>query len=201
MKKLVGGDDKVHDLSGLLDTMSATAADKEKIHIRDIMQALGSRSLGPLLTLAGIVTVMPVIGDIPGVPVLMGCLVMLVAIQLLVGREHPWLPKWLLERAVSHEKFCKVVKMSRKPARFMDRLTTRRLSRLIEGIGQYVIALVCIAIACLTPFMELVPMSANVAGIALLAFGLALIARDGLLALIAFISVTLLAGLLIYKFL
>jgi Exopolysaccharide synthesis, ExoD. len=49
--------------------------------------------------------------------------------------------------------------------------------------------------------MELVPMSANVAGIALLAFGLALIARDGLLALIAFISVTLLAGLLIYKFL
>lgn len=201
MHKLVGTDDKIHDLSGLLDTMAEAASDKEKIHVKDIVEALGSRSLGPLLTVVGIIIVMPVIGDIPGVPVMMGSLILLVAIQLLVGREHPWLPKWLLNRAVSHEKFCKMVKMSRKPARFMDRITNVRLQMFIEGGGQYLIAFVCIAIACLTPFMELVPFSANVAGLALFAFGLALISRDGLLAVIALFIVSGLIGLLLYNFL
>ena len=36
------------------------------------------------------------------------------------------------------------------------------------------------------PVMEVVPFSANLAGIALTAFGLAVIAHDGLLALVAF---------------
>jgi len=201
MNKLVGSDDKIHDLSGLLDTMSEAAADKEKIRVKDIMEALGTRSLGPLLTLVGIVIVMPVVGDIPGVPIMMGSLVLLVSIQLLIGREHPWLPKWLLNRAVSHDKFCKMLKMSRKPARFMDRITNERMQKFIDGGGQYLIAFACIAVACLTPFMELVPFSANVAGLALFAFGLALISRDGLLAVIALMIVSLLIGLLLYKFL
>lgn len=201
MHKLIGSDDKIHDLSGLLDTMSEAASDKEKICVKDILEALGSRSLGPLLTLAGIITVMPVIGDIPGVPVLVGSLVLLVSVQLLIGREHPWLPKLLLNRAVSHDKFVKILDMSRKPARFVDRLTNVRMRKFIEGGGQYLIACVCIAIACLTPVMEFVPFSANFAGLALFAFGMALIARDGLLALFALVTVSLLAGFLVYHFL
>ena len=200
MNKLVG-DEKIHDLSGLLDIMSETAANREKIYVRDIVETLGSRSLGPLLTLTGLVTVMPVVGDIPGVPILMGTLVLLVAVQLLIGRDHPWLPKWLLNRAVSHEKFCKMVGMSRRPARFIDRHTNVRLRNFIEGLGQYLIAFVCIAIACLTPFMEMVPFSASVAGLALFAFGLALISRDGVLALVALAVVVFLIGLLVYNLL
>lgn len=200
MNKLVG-DEKIHDLSGLLDIMSETAANREKIYVRDIVETLGSRSLGPLLTLTGLVTVMPVVGDIPGVPILMGTLVLLVAVQLLIGRDHPWLPKWLLNRAVSHEKFCKMVGMSRKPARFIDRHTNVRLRHFIEGLGQYLIAFVCIGIACLTPVMEMVPFSASVAGLALFAFGLALISRDGVLALFALAVVVFLIGLLVYTFL
>src|SRR5688572_22336642 len=154
MNKLASGDNEIHDLSGLLDTMTEAASNKDKIQVKDIVEALGSRSLGPLLTLVGLVIVMPVIGDIPGVPTIMGVLVLLVSVQLLIGRKHPWLPKWLLNRSVSHDKFSKMVKMSRKPARFMDRITDVRMPRFIEGGGQYLIAFVCIGIACLTPFME-----------------------------------------------
>ena len=49
------------------------------------------------------------------------------------------------------------------------------------------------------PFMEVVPFSANLAGAALAAFGLALVARDGLLALIAFLITAATAGLLIVR--
>jgi hypothetical protein len=62
-----------------------------------------------------------------------------------------------------------------------------RLTRLTEGGSVYLIASVCVVVAAVTPAMELVPFSANLAGIVLTAFGLALIASDGLLALIAIV--------------
>lgn len=49
--------------------------------------------------------------------------------------------------------------------------------------------------------MEMVPFSASVAGLALFAFGLALISRDGVLALFALAVVVFLIGLLVYTFL
>ncbi len=57
----------------------------------------------------------------------------------------------------------------------------------VTGPGVYVIALTCVVIAAATPPMEFVPFTANGAGIALTAFGLALIAKDGLVALVAFV--------------
>ncbi len=49
------------------------------------------------------------------------------------------------------------------------------------------IAIACIVIGIAMPAMEIVPFSANGAGAALTAFGLSLIANDGLLALLAFL--------------
>lgn len=49
--------------------------------------------------------------------------------------------------------------------------------------------------------MEFVPFSATGAGAALTAFGLALIAHDGLLALIAFLFTALTFGVVIYALL
>jgi hypothetical protein len=69
-------------------------------------------------------------------------------------------------------------------ARFLDRISRPRLSAVTQGIGAYSVALACIAIAAALPPMEFVPFSANGAGAALTLFGLALIAHDGLLALI-----------------
>ncbi len=45
------------------------------------MQAVGSRSFGPLLLVAGLVTLSPA-GDVPGVPTIMAAFVFLVAGQL-----------------------------------------------------------------------------------------------------------------------
>ena len=56
-----------------------------------------------------------------------------------------------------------------------------------RGPAVYLIALVALAVSLLTPAMELVPFSAVLAGLVLTAFGLALIARDGLLSLFGLI--------------
>jgi hypothetical protein len=120
---------------------------------------------------------------------------------VLFRRHHIWLPHWLLKRSVSPSKLRKTLGWLRAPARFVDRLLRPRLTMFTHHTGSYVIAVVCIIVAAATPMMEMVPLSANVAGAAITAFGLALIAHDGLLALLAFAFTATTIGLIVYNLL
>lgn len=193
--------ENITTLTELIEKMSDVSEQSERVSLDEVLDSIGTRSLGPLLLVAGLITLAPVIGDIPGVPTIMAILVLLIAGQLLFRREHLWLPQWLLKRSISRSKMQKMLDWSRKPARFVDRYTHPRLSRLVEGKGQYVVALVCIAIALAMPLMEFVPFSANFAGLALSSFGLALISRDGALAMVALVVVGLLIGFIGYQLL
>lgn len=59
----------------------------------------------------------------------------------------------------------------------------------------------CVLIAVAMPPMELVPFTATGAGAALTAFGLSLIAHDGLVALLAFAFTATTLALVMYRFL
>ena len=177
---------KVTNLEQLLDRITEAARGRHRVSLGGILEVVGRRSFGPLLLFAGLIAVSPVIGDTPGVPTAVGLFVLLVTGQLLFGREYVWLPRWLLERSVAQDKLCKALGWLRKPARFVDRLLRPRMTALTHTIGTYVIAAVCVVIAGAMPVMEVVPFVANGAGAALTAFGLALVAHDGLLAILAF---------------
>lgn len=179
---------EIRNLTQLLDRVRKAAGEREQVSLEHILAHLGARSFGPLLLLAGVITLAPLIGDIPGVPTLLALVVLLVASQLVIGRDHMWLPRWLLHRAIARDKVERSVAWLRRPARFVDRMLRPRLVLLTSGPGARAIAVACIVIALAMPPMELVPFSANGAGVALCAFGLGLIARDGLLALLAFIT-------------
>lgn len=185
-------DDKqtISELEQLLDLIERTAAEKENISLDHIMKAIGNRSFGPLLLLTGLIVIVPILGDIPGVPTAMALLIILISGQLIVGREYFWLPGWLLNRSVKHDQLCRILRWLRPGTRFLDRWTRPRWEFLTKGGGVYIAALTCMAVALAMPPMELIPFSANGAGIALIAFGLALITRDGLLAILA-LAVTL----------
>lgn len=177
--------EKPSNLGQLLELLDKADYRNSNVSWAEIMDVVGPRSFGPLLLIAGLITLAPLIGDIPGVPTLMGVFVMLIVGQLLAGRSHFWLPQFLLQRSVAREKLHKTLRWMKKPAGFIDKLLKPRLSLLVEGVMTSVIALLCLCVALMMPVMEVVPFSANLAGAALTAFGLALIARDGLLALIA----------------
>ncbi|KPV41323.1 exopolysaccharide biosynthesis protein [Thiohalorhabdus denitrificans] len=188
-------------LEELLDRIGEAAQDKDQVSMESILHATGRRSFGPLLLLAGLVTLAPIVGDLPGMPTIMGLLVLLTAGQLLFQREYFWLPSWMLNREVGQEGLRKSLDWMRPPARFLDRWTRPRLRMFAQGTGFYAIAAVCVLIAFGMPVMEVVPFSANGAGAGLLAFGLSLIARDGLLALVAFVVTGLTMGAVVYTLL
>jgi hypothetical protein len=189
------------NLEQLLKRIGEATKDKERVSLEVILEAVGQRAFAPILLVAGLVMLAPVIGDIPGVPVIMGMLVVLSAGQLLFHRQQLWLPSWLLNRSVAQDKLDKVLRWLQSPARFVDRLLRQRLTRFTEAASVYVIAIVCIIIAAATPALEFVPFSANGAGAILTAFALSLLAHDGLLALIAFLLTSGLFGFVIYHLL
>jgi hypothetical protein len=191
----------ITNLEQLLKRIGEAVKDKERVSLGSILKVVGHRSFGPLLLVAGLVMFAPIIGDIPGVPVMMGVLVVLTAGQLLFRREHLWLPRWLLKRSVAQDRLDKVLKRLQSPVRFVDRLLRQRLTIFTDGAGVYVIAIVCTIISAATPLMEVVPLTANGAGAILTIFGLALIAHDGLLALFAFLLTISLFGLVMYNLL
>jgi hypothetical protein len=195
------GGPKVASISELLDALEKLTRRKHDISLRDALEAVGHRSFGPLLLLAGLVMAAPGVGDIPGVPTGVGIFVALVAGQMVLRRQYVWLPNWLLERSVSDRLVATAVKWLRPPARAVDVVTRRRLVNLTHDAGALAIALASVVFALVTPLMEVVLFSANIAGVALAAFGLALIAHDGLIALFGFamtaVWVAVLAWLLI----
>jgi hypothetical protein len=93
----------VTSLEQVLDRIDRAADDQEQVSVGMIVEAVGSRSFGPLLLLAGVVMVSPLSG-IPGMPTTKDVLVLLVAWQLLFGRRCCWLPQWLLTRSIARDK-------------------------------------------------------------------------------------------------
>lgn len=174
------------NLMELIDSIESMEQDASRVSVDDVVHAVGRRSFGPLLLVAGIITLTPIIGDIPGMPTLMAALVLLVSIQLLAGREAFWLPIWLLKRSISQQKFDKGIQLMKKPARWIDGLLRVRLPWLTGYIGIRVTAVVCLLIALAMPPMEFIPFSANGAGLALTLLGLGLVARDGIALLLGF---------------
>ncbi|MFN2288921.1 MAG: exopolysaccharide biosynthesis protein [Chromatocurvus sp.] len=191
-------DGELASLDDVLDAIERVAQAHDPVSVELMMDAIGSRSFGALLLLAGLVVLAPIIGDVPTVPTLMALFVFLISGQLLASRDYFWLPRWLLVRSLEARTLNKAVDRLRRPARFVDRLLKPRLDLLIAGRARYAVAVACLVIAMLMPPMEFIPFSANIAGAALSLFGLALVGRDGLLALLAFALTLGGVGVLIY---
>lgn len=175
---------KVRELEDHLDRVAEAAGGDDRVSLEEILDAMEAVSFGSLLLVAGLVTLVPIVGDIPGVPTTMGIFVILGSAQLLIGRESMWLPRWLRDRAVKGSTVEKALRWLRPVARAIDRVLRPRLDVFVQGAATYVIAVITLLVGAVIPLMEFIPFSANAAGVVLTTFGLALMVRDGLLALV-----------------
>jgi len=173
-------------LKAVIDEIQHLIKDRDTVSVEDILDMVGRRSFGPILLVAGLVTVAPLIGDIPGVPTIMAIIVFLVAIQILFQRDKLWFPDRILNRSVKKERLQSALEKLKKPASYIDWILKPRLKSITTGVMIYPAAIICLCISLAMPVMEFIPFSANFAGAALTAFGLSFIARDGLMALFGY---------------
>jgi hypothetical protein len=178
---------EIHNLDGVLSQLehaSAEVGDEGQVSVARVMATLGPRSFGPLLLVPGLIGVSP-IGAIPLLPAVMAAIVFLVSAQILIGMDHAWLPQTLLKRSMSGKRMRQACTVIRPYARLVDMLLFPRLTILTRGPFLFVIAFLCLSVAVVTPIIEIVPLAGIAPNAAIVAFGLAVTAHDGLWALIA----------------
>ncbi|MBB5708801.1 exopolysaccharide biosynthesis protein [Sphingomonas xinjiangensis] len=168
----------------ILDRLNDLAGEDDQVSLGDVVEALGNRGHAPFLLILPLIDISPV-GGIPGLPTVLAAIIILVAVQILFGRKHLWLPGFLANRSLSSEKVCKATAKLRGVAKFMDRWFHGRLPALTKGPFVRVAAAACILLACTVPPLELLPFATTAPMAAIAAFGLALLVRDGLLMIVA----------------
>ncbi|SFQ58453.1 Uncharacterized conserved protein [Halopseudomonas formosensis] len=192
--------EKLTSLEQLLDRMDEAREGQNTVSLERLMDTIGRRSFGPMLLLIGVILVSPLSG-IPGLPSTMGVAVFLLSLQMLLRRKYIWLPGWILRRSISEEKLATAAGWMRRPARVVDRFLRERLSFLVDGPASWPLALLSLLLAITLPLLEPLPFAASSAGVALTCIGLAMIAHDGVLAVIAYGVVLAVAGVLAWNFL
>lgn len=165
-------------LESLIDAERASSG--AKLAVRELLDAAGRRSFGALLLLPGLLVASPLSG-IPGLPTVAAITVVLIAGQLLLGRERFWLPAWMLRQEISHTRVDRALRLLQHPARFIDKCLRERYVALTHGPAVYLVGAVSLLLAIAMPPLELIPFASSAVGMVLAIFGLALIARDGLL--------------------
>ena len=177
---------ETHDLENTLDdlTDAARSADSE-LTVEDLLDAFAQRSFGALLTVAALVAALPLIGAIPGVSIVTGALILLISVQMLLGRRTPWTPQRLRRIPLDAETLEKAVEKTRPVAAWIDGLIKPRLAFLADGAAaRTAIALASIGLAVLFFPLALIPGGVWPPSLAIVALGLALVANDGVLTLI-----------------
>jgi hypothetical protein len=147
----------------------------------EILEAVGRRAYGPILLVIGLFAISPAT-IVPGLTWAAALLTLLVAVQMLIGLQTPWLPKMLLDLKIPRQPLARFVQYARPKAEALERsgwLETR-LAFLSAPPLVNLVALAVIAAALVTLPIGLIPFAPLVPGIAIVLFSVGITARDGL---------------------
>lgn len=187
-----GRDDPLGSVTEVVDRM-AEAASGDKTQLREITKAMGEASFVPVLMAPALAVVTPLSG-IPLFSSACGILIALVSLQMLMNRDHIWLPDFIMRREVPSDRLRKAAEWLKKPAAWLDRHSKERLGVLVRRPFDWVTEAACLLCGAAMPFLELVPFSSSTLGAAVVLFSLALLVRDGLYSVLAVIFMAFLGG-------
>ncbi len=174
---------EVNNLRSLLQSL-CNATEGESVSVRDMLNAVGRRSYGPVLLLLGFIAVSP-LTLIPGANSLVAILILIFAVQIVLGRKYPWIPKKALEFSFPRKHLIAGVAAAEKHTHVVDALLKPRLTFLTKSPFVQIVALACVAAALITIPLSFVPLGPILPSLTVLFFGLALTARDGFVLLLA----------------
>lgn len=171
------------DSASVLLERTLDAFPDEKVRVDALVDYLDDRGYGLLLLLLALPMCVP---NVPGISTIFGVLMLPPALGMMIGARKPWIPGILGRRTIDRAALAGTVKAAAPMVRKMESLFRPRLSFLTSppftvflGIQVLVLALVLIL-----P----IPGGNWPPGMAVAILGLALLQRDGVLALASFIA-------------
>lgn len=178
---LADGKEKSDDNPGLTVLLERMVdkTDGNATTIGELLDALGTRSFGPMLLLPAVIAVAPT-GAIPGMSIVTGTIIFLVSIQILIGRKHIWLPQKVTSFSFDRDRLKSTVAAAKPWTQRLETLFKTRLTFLVDPPATYPVAIICMALAASMFPLALLPFAVAVPGTAIAFFALGLTMRDGL---------------------
>lgn len=142
------------------------------ITVETIIDALKDRSFGVLMILFALPNAV-----IPGISWILGAPIVILGLQIALGREEPWLPQFMQKRTIPADLFQQIAGRSVKFLVWIEKLSKPRWSPLVSGWAERVlgvfIAFAAVVLMAPIPFGNALPAF----GISFISVGL--IEKDG----------------------
>ncbi len=185
----------VHNLKTLLRSV-CTQTTGETVSVRDLLNAVGRRAYGPVLSLLGLVAISP-LTLLPGANSLVAIIILLLSLQMAFGQPAPWLPPRLVEVTFPRELMIQAVEKAEPYVDRVDRIMRPRLVFLTRPPFLQGLALLSALAALVTIPLSIIPHGPVIPSLAVLLLGLAITARDGLVVVLGLASLCAATYLLI----
>lgn len=162
------------------------------VTIRDVMKALGLRSLAVVILFFSLMVLLP-ISVIPGASVILGVIILFLAVQLVLGVKSLWLPDWILRRQLPKDNLISGFQRSLRYVCKIEKLLKPRWMFISSNVGERLLGLFIILLIFLLVLP--IPFSNFPIGLSLCFIAAGLMEEDGLL-----ITVGILGGILFCGF-
>jgi hypothetical protein len=158
-----------------------------KVALGDLLHAWGDRSYGPLFILLGFVAGTP-LAIVPGAAAVVGVIIFILAIQMALGKVHPWLPNAALRQSISEKSLRKTREKAASFLFWLDHIVKERMIWASREITRRISAvLVSILGVLMIPF-DAIPFAVAAPAWTVVIFGLAITARDGLVMILGAVA-------------
>lgn len=169
-------------LSAILTTLVADPT-RARIGIGELVAAMQDRAFGVLMFVFAIPNVLP---TPPGVSSVLGAPLLLLSLQLALGRPAPWLPQFIARRSLPAPEFAAVVRRVVPWIARAERLLKPRLGMLAHSPAERLIGCVCLVLAIIL-FLP-IPLGNMLPALAISIFSLAILERDGVAVLLGYVT-------------
>jgi hypothetical protein len=168
------------NLSALLGQLVDTHP-TDRITPDDLATHLRDRAFGGLLLVLALVNFVAV-----GATAVTGIPLVLLALQMAAGRQKPWWPESVRRRGMAKSSLAALLKRVAPWERRIEFILRPRLPRLTSHRGMRVIGAVCVVLSVLVWLP--IPLGNHIPSAVISLFALALIYRDGLAAIVAYLG-------------
>jgi hypothetical protein len=162
------------------------------VTVGEIVHRFGRRAFGALLFFFSAPNWLPLP---PGSSTFLALPLVLLTPQVAFGVQGPWLPRFIDDREMKRAALARSIRKIVPMLQRVEKVSRPRLLWMFGPIGDRAIGLTCflLSLVLLLP----IPLGNMAPGAAIAAFGLAMVQRDGVLALIGYVITAVSAALLV----
>lgn len=176
----------------LTDVIEGFGEDESPVlTVGQMLEQFDSRAFGAMLLVFGLLNCLPLP---PGSSTILSLPILLLAPQIAWGSDVPWLPRKLLNHPLKRDDLRGLFRRLTPIVRRMELVTRPRLKILFGPVGERLIGVVCTLLALVLVLP--IPLGNLAPGATVAVLALALLQRDGLLALLGYLMAAVSVGLL-----